>query len=128
MRQIKNHKITRLFTFMIALQIINMSIGTPGGGLLSDASSSGGFNYIDTYAEFITEVILKYEHAIPESKNRQHKELQHHKQYRLIFSMVEPPHIFDLNGLYGNKPDTGYFAKFTYQFVKEITPPPPRFA
>src|SRR5258708_6607900 len=89
MRYFKNH-IGHLFTFIIALQILNMSIDAPIAGMSDNSKTEDDFNYIDTYVEYIAEVILKYDNAIPESKNREQKELQTQKQFEIVFQKIEP--------------------------------------
>src|ERR1035437_1152720 len=112
MRYFQNH-ICRLIAFVIALQILNMSIDSPNAQMPANAANADDFNYIDTYVEYIAEVILKYDNAIPESKDRQQKELQMQKQFELVFQKIEPITI-------------SFFDKYAYQFIKEINPPPPK--
>ena len=120
----KNH-ITRLITFVIALQILNMSIDAPAAQMQVSKGSADNFNYIDTYVEYITEVVLKFTNAIPESKNRQQKELQMQKQYELVFQKIEPLTISFpveiIKSRFINSSD-----KYAHQFIKEINPPPPK--
>ena len=58
-----------------------MSIDAPSA---QSNASSHNYNYIDTYVEYIAEIILKYENAIPESKHRHQRELQLHKHIQVI--------------------------------------------
>lgn len=123
MRYFKNH-ISRLFAFIVAIQILNMSIDTPSAQVQS-GKGSDNFNYIDSYVEYITEVILKFENAIPESKNRQQKELQQHKQFEVAFQKITPLIIT----FFETKPEkkfSNYSDKYAFQFIKEINPPPPK--
>lgn len=124
MRYFKNH-ICRFVAFVIALQILNMSIDAPGAQMQAGKANADEFNYIDTYVEYIAEVILKYDNAIPESKNREQKELQQHKQFEVVFEKT----IIKLNPVCLNStkilhPD--YSDKYAFQFIKEINPPPPK--
>ena len=123
MRYFKNH-ISRFLVLLIALQILNMSIDAP---VMNNADSkiTDTFNYIDTYVEYIAEVILKHENAIPESKDRQHKELQMQKQLQLMFHETQPL----VCSFVIQKEKKKYLDpsdKYAYQFVKEINPPPPK--
>src|ERR1019366_6600404 len=89
MRYFQNY-ICRFLTFIVALQILNMSIDSPSAQMPASVPNADDFNYIDTYVEFVAEVILKYDNAIPETKNRQQKEWQMQKQFELVFQKIEP--------------------------------------
>ena len=111
--------------FIIALQILNMSIDAPAAELSPAQDASNGFNYIDTFVEYVAEVILKYDNAIPESSNRQQKELQQHKQFQIAFEKIELPFNFLWVDFESNLPKHPT-DRYAYQFVKEINPPPPK--
>ena len=124
MHYFKNH-ICRFFTFIIAMQILNMSIDAPAAQMPSSTASSGEINYIDTFVEYIAEVVLKYDNAIPESKDRQQKELQQHKQFEIAFQKIVPITISFIE----EKNQNHFLSssdKYAYQFIKEINPPPPK--
>jgi hypothetical protein len=124
MRYFQNH-ICRLIAFVIALQILNMSIDSPNAQMPANAANADDFNYIDTYVEYIAEVILKYDNAIPESKDRQQKELQMQKQFELVFQKFEPITISFFEEII-KKRFINFSDKYAYQFIKEINPPPPK--
>lgn len=124
MRYFQNH-ICRLIAFVIALQIFNMSIDSPSAQMPANAANADDFNYIDTYVEYIAEVILKYDNAIPESKDRQQKELQMQKQFELAFQKIEPITISFFEKII-KKRFINFSDKYAYQFIKEINPPPPK--
>lgn len=124
MRYFQNH-ICRLIAFVIALQILNMSIDSPSAQMPANAANADDFNYIDTYVEYIAEVILKYDNAIPESKDRQQKELQMQKQFELVFQKIEPITISFFEKII-KKRFINFSDKYAYQFIKEINPPPPK--
>ena len=102
-----------------------MSIDAPNAQAPPGKASSDDFNYIDTYVEYIAEVILKYDNAIPESKNREQKELQIQKQFELVFQKIEPLTISFFDEII-EKQFLNFTDKYAYQFIKEINPPPPR--
>jgi hypothetical protein len=102
-----------------------MSIDVPAAEMNPSKSSAGDFNFIDTFVEYVAEVILKYDNAIPESKNRQQKELQQHKQFQIAFEKIELP--FKILWTDSKSDNPRYHAdRYAYQFVKEINPPPPK--
>lgn len=124
-RNIDYTAVTKLITYIIALQILNMSICVPYPQ--APYSTADNFNYIDTYIEYIAEVVLKYENAIPESKHRQHKELQQHHHLVIILKNTEQPAVI---GYYQKqtKQRVSYNDRYPYQFIKEINPPPPKLS
>ncbi len=119
------YKVYRFFAFIVAFQILNMSIDSPTAQMPTNVPNGDDFNYIDTYVEFVAEVVRKYENAIPETKNRQQKEWQMQKQFELVFQRIEPITIsLSLQKI------KNFFAcytdKYAFQFIKEINPPPPK--
>ena len=124
MRYFRNH-IGRFIAFIIALQILNMSIDSPSAQMPPNAQDPDDFNYIDTYVEFIAEVVLKYDNAIPETKNREQKELQMQKQFELVFQKIETLKLTFFQNE-PNKPNINPSDSYAYQFIKEINPPPPK--
>jgi hypothetical protein len=124
MRYFRNHTGSFL-AFIIALQILNMSIDSPNAQMPPNAQNSDDFNYIDTYVEFIAEVVLKYDNAIPETKNREQKELQMQKQFELVFQKIESLKLSFFQDVL-NKPVINFKDQYAYQFIKEINPPPPK--
>ena len=120
------HKIYRFFALVVALQILNMSIDSPSAQMPANAPNHDSFNYIDTYVEFVAEVVLKYENAIPETKNRQQKEWQMQKQFELVFQKIETITIPFYSKKEIQTSFISYSDKYAFQFIKEINPPPPK--
>ena len=86
------------------------------------------YNYIDTYIEYLAEVVMKYENAIPETKHRQHKQFQLHKHLQIICQQVQlTPSLLSPSATVA-KAYPAYTNRFAYQFIKEINPPPPKFS
>ena len=100
-----------------------MSIDAPSAEIQSGRSDS--FNYMDSFVEYVAEVILKYDNAVPESKDRQQKELQLHKQHQIVCQNIVPLIVpFTLQTDKRNFLNSS--DKYAYQFIKEINPPPPK--
>jgi hypothetical protein len=119
------NNIYKIFAFIVALQILNMSIDSPNAQMPAFIPNAENFNYIDTYVEFIVEDVLKYDNAIPETKNRQQKEWQMQKQFELVFQKIEPVYIsFSIQK--AKRQFVHYSDKYAFQFIKEINPPPPK--
>ncbi len=102
-----------------------MSIDAPNACMQSGNSSSDTFNYIDTFVEYVAEVILKNTNAIPESKNREQKELQLQKQFELVYQNIETVTVSFFN-VTAKKQFLNFYGRYAYRFVKEINPPPPK--
>ena len=102
-----------------------MSIDSPSAQMQVSSGSTDNFNYIDTYVEFVAEVILKYDNAIPETHNRQQKELQMQKQFELVFQKIELVKLSFFTQQI-EKRFISYSNKYAFQFIKEINPPPPK--
>ena len=107
----------------MALQVLNMSIDVPAAEM-KKSTAAEGYNFIDTYVEYITEVIFKYENAIPESKHRHHRELQAHQQVVVICQQVPANTSPGLPAPSFVKGYPGYINNYTFLFVKKFNRPP----
>lgn len=123
-KKVRYH-ISRFFVLVIALQVLNMSIDSPTAQMNVVKGQTDNFNYIDTYVEFIVEVVLKYENAIPESNSREHKELQQYKYTEYIIQKMQPSLAFIWVENLVNRP-RHTSDRYAYQYIREINPPPPR--
>ena len=118
-----NNRWVKLIFFLMAFQLMNMSIDIPAAELKHTASTDN-FNYIDTYIEFITEVIFKYENAIPEAKHRHQRVLQTHQQLLVICQHFDNGISTGLRSvsLKAGYPD--YSNHYAFQFTTELMRPP----
>lgn len=101
-----------------------MSIDAPAAQMSCNPLNDN-FNYIDTFTEYVIEEVLHFDNAIPESKNRQQKELQQHKQLQVVFQKIEflvNPIITTCSKIHLQN----YCDRYAFQFIKEINPPPPK--
>ena len=120
--QLPKFGITKFTAFIIALQVLNMSIDSPNA-TQDNSTTTDNFNYIDTYVEYVAEIVMKYDNAIPEAGKRQQKQMPH-KTYQVICEQVkETANNF---ALYWREQKIffDYCDQYTYQFIKEISPPP----
>lgn len=116
-------RLSVLILLVTAFQLLNMSIGVPVVQI-NNKGGSGEFNYVDTYVEFIAEVLMQYENAIPEQKHRQHRELQMHKQVQVICQQVEIILQSGSHPLTDLKDYPAYTNNYRYKATKEINHPP----
>lgn len=117
------NRLSIFILFVTALQLLNMSIDVPAVQA-NNTASSGGFNYMDTYVEFVAEVLLQIENAIPEQRHRHHRELQMHRQVQVI---CQQPEILLLKGVHSLPAVQDYPAytnNYRYQATREINHPP----
>lgn len=110
--------------FIIAFQILNMSIDSPNARGNNYYKGADNFNYIDTYIEYVSEVILNYENAIPESGKTHQKQWQQHKLYQVICDTMRYRNDFALYYPDVKEVFFTYNDTYAYQFIKEISPPP----
>jgi len=116
-------KLIKLSVFIVALQILNMSIECPNAAHDS-YSTPTNYNYIDTYIEYVAEVIFKHEKAFPESGKSHPKHWQQHKLYQVICENTVAINNFTT---FYQQVQNGFFNdhdKYAYQFIKDISPPP----
>ena len=116
MKILRKNSTVRLIIYILALQILNMSIDAPSIQMQSNKANIGAFNYIDTYVEYIAEIVLKYHNAIPESGNRERKELLQHNQFEIIFQALEVQELVTLYIISSANNKSSY------------VPPPPKFS
>ena len=123
------HK-SRLINFsvlIIAFQVLNMSIDSPTASQDNYYKTPDNFNYIDTYVEYISEVICKHENAIPEPGKRHQKRWQQHKLQYVICDNISSTNKDIITYLVMQYIFLNHHDKYAYQFSKEITPPPKFF-
>jgi hypothetical protein len=119
-------RLIKLSAFIIALQILNMSIESPNAANNSYTTPSN-FNYIETYIEYIAEVVFKHENAFPESGKNHPKHWQQHKLYQVICeNAVGINNYTTFYRLVQNVFFNGH-DKYAYLFIKDISPPPKFF-
>ena len=119
---VKNNRLIKFIFFVMALQVLNMSIDVPVAEMKK--ANTSDYNFIDTYVEFITEVIFKYENAIPESRHRRHGVLQSHRQVQVICQQIAIPESAGLPASSLVKGYPRYINNYSFRFIKEFNRPP----
>lgn len=128
MTGIKLH-IARLLIFIVAMQILNLSIYMQDfEPLKTHRHTIGEINEINSIVEYVAEVVLQHKGALPEYKqqNNDHNALQLHKHApvkMITFDDLQPKRAFDVARCTYIHP-----LNETYQFLffREINPPPPK--
>lgn len=121
--------IARLLLFVVAMQILNLSIYMQDFEPLKiHKHTIGEINEINSIVEYVAEVVLNHKGALPEYKqqNSDHTALQMHKhapvkmitfddlQPQRVFSVAKQTYVHPLNEAYD------------FLFFREINPPPPK--
>ena len=115
----------KFITFIVALQILNVSIYAQDIDMLQQRNILNYSNEINSITEYVSEVVLKHSNAFPEYPNDGHKEMQFSKHIDLnLFSVqhfkAQPSTKVYTEYLYPHKID------YDFLFFKEINPPPPK--
>ena len=115
----------KFITFIVALQILNVSIYAQDINMLQQRNVLSYSNEINSITEYVGEIVLKHNNAFPEYPNDGHKEIQFSKHIDLnLFSFqhfkVQPTLKIYTAYLYPYKID------YNFLFFKEINPPPPK--
>ena len=125
--QLLKTRLLKLAAFIIGFQVLNMSIDPSNARPDDPDNATGDFNYIDSYVEYVAEVVLRFENAIPESGKSHQKQWQPHKLCKMTCDksrVTYTPLIFyvALKKIFISHQDM-----YAYQFTKEICPPPELF-
>ena len=115
----------KFITFIVALQILNVSIYALDINIPQQKNVLSYSNEINSITEYVGEVLLKHSNAFPEYPNDGHKEMQFPKHIDLnLFSFhhfkAQPTPDVYTEYLYPHKID------YNFLFFKEINPPPPK--
>lgn len=116
----------RFFAFIVAIQILNLSIDAQAFTFLQTKQTVGYSNEINSFVEYFAEIVFEHRDAMPEYQKSSHDNLQLHKNFIIKQITVEERKNFQYPFI-ENKPmlsqlQTGY----TYLYYKEIIPPPPK--
>ncbi len=116
----------RVIVFLLALQVLNLSIYAPDfRQLYSPAREYAPTNITETAVEYVVEVIMGIKNAIPEQMQH-HKDLHFHKQ--VSFKAECTPVFYHLPSLQVRSGKTAIHLQETYNYLylQEINPPPPK--
>jgi hypothetical protein len=124
LRNLRLH-IARFITLVVALQILN------GGLFMQDfqyiSSSICDENVINSVVEYVSEVVLHKQNAMPEYGNNEHnKDLQPQKHFALKIVEIKTPSLVVDLPVAEAKLNAPFMESYYFQFCKEINPPPPR--
>lgn len=128
MTGIKLH-IARLLVFIVAMQILNLSIYMQDfEPIKTHHHTIGEVNEINSIVEYFAEVVLEHKGALPEYKqqNNDHTALQVHKHApvkMITFDDLQPARVtFVEKRTYIHPLNEAYY----FLFFREINPPPPK--
>lgn len=121
--------LSRLAIFVVALQILNLSIFMQDFDPISTHRHTiGEINEINSIVEFVAEIVLDNPNALPEyhQQNTDHTAMQVHKHApvkMITFEELQPARVF-----YAAVREYIIPLKESYDFLffREINPPPPK--
>lgn len=118
--------LAKLLALVVAIQILNLSICVQDFKELPAKHSIGEFNEINSVVEYVAEIILEHDNAMPEGKHSSHKDLQAHKHIDFKKAPVSKP--ANMQNEIAAAINYSYPIKDSYSFLyyKEINPPPPK--
>lgn len=118
---------TKIFIAFMAVQILNLSMDAMDFTPLVPSNDLGNFNYMNSVAEYVTEILLNYKDAFPEYQQI-HSSSKTQVLKHIPFKIISTNEIVGLKDYSSNH--LHYTHPFdenqTYAYVKEITPPPPK--
>lgn len=119
--------IVRIFTFLVAVQILNMGLFVQDFEPLAISSSISDHNIINSVVEYVSEIVLNKVNAIPENNNKANKDLQVHKHVTTVKMIEVQKSLFAVPvAMVSSKIHYPLTQSYYYQFCKEINPPPPK--
>lgn len=127
MKELRLH-IARFVTLLVALQILNMGFFVQDFKYNVPSSSSiYDENIINSVVEYVTEVVLDNQNAMPESNERHsNKDMQVHKHFTVKMVEIQTPSFAVNLPNYTSQVKTPPKENYYCQFCKEINPPPPK--
>lgn len=121
--------ISRFLVFILALQILNLSIYMQDyEPLKAHRHTIGEVNEINSIVEYVAEIILQHKNAIPEShqQNNDHTAMQVHKHAHV--KMITYDDLIPKKVCFEPTRDYRHPLNEVYDFLffREINPPPPK--
>ncbi len=118
--------ISNLVVFIMAVQILNLSIYAQDYNPIKTTKTLYEVNEINSIAEYVGEIILNHHNQFPEYPNDGHKDFQFLKHFTLTAFSVPVLKIrnchYTVNSSYAVPVNEHYY----FLFYKEINPPPPK--
>lgn len=123
--KLKRIHIARFFAFIVAIQVLNLSIDTQSFDFIQTRQNIGYFNEINSFVEYVAEIVLQYTNALPEYEKSSHDNLQLHKDCIIKHITVEDKKLVTYTDLKNDLP-LAIPENYICLFCKEINPPPPK--
>jgi hypothetical protein len=117
--------IAQFITLIVALQILNMGLFVQDFQY-NVSSSICDQNIINSVVEYVSEVVLKKNNAMPEDDNNTHKDYQAHKHTILKLIELEMQSLAFTAPINTETNKAPLKENYYFQFCKEINPPPPK--
>ena len=119
------YHIARFLLVIVAIQVLNVSVYPDILQWTRTETASNLPNEMDSFVEYVTEILLGHKNAFPEYAHKHHKDLQTHKQAISLYS----EEVCDKNAevpFIQRSIEWLTADQYSYQYYKEINPPPPK--
>lgn len=124
MQLFKKH-ITRFITFVVALQLLNLSIYAQDFKPIYNEAGSDETNITETIVEYVVEVVLGHTNAIPE-QSEHHKDMHFHKHMSFKAISFTRDIFLSASQLHIAKMPILLHETFDDLYMQEINPQPPK--
>ena len=118
--------IARFFAFVVAIQVLNLSIDAQAFQSLESNHSIHYFNEINSFVEYFAVLVSGDKNALPEYKKSTHEKLQVHKHITIKHITLDQKNAHEDDDLIAAKFRAPEPENYAYFFYKEINPPPPK--
>jgi uncharacterized membrane protein len=116
--------------FILIFQILNLSVSSNDyivGNVSINGTQSTTENHVDSFAEYISEIILKRVNSFHELRCESHKAPKHHSNSNFSFKIFSTSGSILINPLTSVHQSQFFVSQnFHYCFVKQINTPPPK--
>ena len=116
----------KLVVFIMAVQILNLSIYAQDYNPIKIGRTLYETNEINSIAEYVGEVVLHHNNQFPEYPNDGHKDLQFLKHFTLTAISIPVLKMRNVNYTICSSYVVPVNEHYYFLFYKEINPPPPK--
>jgi hypothetical protein len=120
--------IAKILTFLVAFQILSLGLFVQDFEAMATSAVSPEVNIINTIDEFIAEVVLQHQNAVPEPKEHSKKDIQIHKHADYKVNEIIRPSVTPVTPTSSSTTLSSFTEQYDYQFFEDIIPPPPKNA
>jgi len=119
--------ITKFLIILISIQILNLSVDSIDFQPISDNIVIGDFNYLNSFTEYVSEILLGHKDSFPEYQNESTSSKAQFVKH-LSLKLYQSTSSLAINKYFEEASAFIVQLKEPYSFIfcKEINPPPPK--